>query len=538
LKFLKNIPWKYKLSIGLVFPILVAIVIGIVSGLTMHRSNVSILQQLTSSRINQQQASSALVAILKFDNALQALIASSTKTNIRKNAIATIRASSLLDEQIQKLAKSSPNNKKIIDLASLLKQVKPSQMKILRHAKKNDDEKALFLMSEIEEEFKSIEDLSLAILSDEQDSLALLANRNLSKGKDIIVLIAGALAIGVIVAIFLSILLARLLLPTLKMVRNSMKDFEKGHLGLTLPDAGTDELGRTIESLRNATNATRSIVVGIRDQAKELTKNSSEIVAASNNNSSLADTLEHNVVTIVEQSSNLTLMSEQVIESIGYGESGAIETANACSDAFKYIEQTLSRFNQFQEEMQKALNKAQELSSAADTISQITLTIRSISEQTNLLALNAAIEAARAGDQGRGFAVVADEVRTLAQNSGEAVDKISELATEMSILVGDTVGALEITSSLVAENMDSIEQTGKITQSARDSSIHTKQQLLSVRSTNDNQNVAVQEIKQVVEQLKKLVNDTRSEAGQLNQLSDNSNRISSQLDKLVSHFYF
>ncbi|PCI71643.1 MAG: hypothetical protein COB38_05320 [Gammaproteobacteria bacterium] len=538
MKFLKNIPWKYKLSIGLVFPILVAIVIGIVSGLTMHRSNVSILQQLTSSRINQQQASSALVAILKFDNALQALIASSTKTNIRKNAIATIRASSLLDEQIQKLAKSSPNNKKIIDLASLLKQVKPSQMKILRHAKKNDDEKALFLMSEIEEEFKSIEDLSLAILSDEQDSLALLANRNLSKGKDIIVLIAGALAIGVIVAIFLSILLARLLLPTLKMVRNSMKDFEKGHLGLTLPDAGTDELGRTIESLRNATNATRSIVVGIRDQAKELTKNSSEIVAASNNNSSLADTLEHNVVTIVEQSSNLTLMSEQVIESIGYGESGAIETANACSDAFKYIEQTLSRFNQFQEEMQKALNKAQELSSAADTISQITLTIRSISEQTNLLALNAAIEAARAGDQGRGFAVVADEVRTLAQNSGEAVDKISELATEMSILVGDTVGALEITSSLVAENMDSIEQTGKITQSARDSSIHTKQQLLSVRSTNDNQNVAVQEIKQVVEQLKKLVNDTRSEAGQLNQLSDNSNRISSQLDKLVSHFYF
>ncbi|PCI63931.1 MAG: hypothetical protein COB38_13140 [Gammaproteobacteria bacterium] len=538
MKFLKNIPWKYKLSIGLVFPILVAIVIGIVSGLTMHRSNVSILQQLTSSRINQQQASSALVAILKFDNALQALIASSTKTNIRKNAIATIRASSLLDEQIQKLAKSSPNNKKIIDLASLLKQVKPSQMKILRHAKKNDDEKALFLMSEIEEEFKSIEDLSLAILSDEQDSLALLANRNLSKGKDIIVLIAGALAIGVIVAIFLSILLARLLLPTLKMVRNSMKDFEKGHLGLTLPDAGTDELGRTIESLRNATNATRSIVVGIRDQAKELTKNSSEIVAASNNNSSLADTLEHNVVTIVEQSSNLTLMSEQVIESIGYGESGAIETANACSDAFKYIEQTLSRFNQFQEEMQKAQNKAQELSSAADTISQITLTIRSISEQTNLLALNAAIEAARAGDQGRGFAVVADEVRTLAQNSGEAVDKISELATEMSILVGDTVGALEITSSLVAENMDSIEQTGKITQSARDSSIHTKQQLLSVRSTNDNQNVAVQEIKQVVEQLKKLVNDTRSEAGQLNQLSDNSNRISSQLDKLVSHFYF
>ncbi|MCR5508455.1 MAG: hypothetical protein K6F34_07195 [Lachnospiraceae bacterium] len=57
--------------------------------------------------------------------------------------------------------------------------------------------------------------------------------------------------------------------------------------------------------------------------------------------------------------------------------------------------------------------------------------IQSIANQTNLLALNASIEAARAGDAGRGFAVVADEINSLSVTTGNEIDKVNALISEV-----------------------------------------------------------------------------------------------------------
>jgi len=83
------------------------------------------------------------------------------------------------------------------------------------------------------------------------------------------------------------------------------------------------------------------------------------------------------------------------------------------------------------------------LSQMADNINTFVTTISQISDQTNLLALNAAIEAARAGEAGRGFSVVADEVRSLANNTNESANEVSDLVKQIIDTTHQTVSAVD-----------------------------------------------------------------------------------------------
>ncbi len=82
------------------------------------------------------------------------------------------------------------------------------------------------------------------------------------------------------------------------------------------------------------------------------------------------------------------------------------------------------------------------LSETAQSIGDVIDLIQDIASQTNLLALNATIEAARAGDAGKGFAVVASEVKSLAQQTAQATEQISQQIEAMQKVTDEAVGSI------------------------------------------------------------------------------------------------
>ena len=96
------------------------------------------------------------------------------------------------------------------------------------------------------------------------------------------------------------------------------------------------------------------------------------------------------------------------------------------------------RMHTFAEQQHQILDTFSGVLAQVKALHSLSQQVSEIASQTNLLALNASIEAARAGEQGRGFAVVADEVRALANTSGEAGKRISEMVKLLEEKMSDS----------------------------------------------------------------------------------------------------
>ena len=96
------------------------------------------------------------------------------------------------------------------------------------------------------------------------------------------------------------------------------------------------------------------------------------------------------------------------------------------------------------EENGRVSSELKELHVYTEQMNSITQMIGEITTQTSLLSLNASIEAARAGEAGKGFAVVASEISTLATQTQDATEKISELIDNISAKIVKVVEVVEV----------------------------------------------------------------------------------------------
>jgi len=247
--------------------------------------------------------------------------------------------------------------------------------------------------------------------------------------------VPAACAISVILAVLMSVVIARGFSIGLEKAVVALEQVAAGDLTALLVVHTKDEVGRMGASLNAALSHLRTtlqeaaeIAMGANFASQQLASAAESIASGSQGQAaSLEETsasLEEITATVRQSADNAQQASQLAVGSRDSAEAGQSVVSNA-------------------------VTAMAEINESSARIHDIISTIDEIAFQTNLLAVNAAVEAARAGDEGRGFAVVASEVRSLALRSAGA-------AKEIKVLIQDSLRKVEKGTALVNKSGETL----------------------------------------------------------------------------------
>jgi methyl-accepting chemotaxis protein len=178
-------------------------------------------------------------------------------------------------------------------------------------------------------------------------------------------------------------------------------------------------------------------------QSNSLAETTSEFMETVNTQKRMFEDLAGNTKTISSLIEKLKGLSEDYYTTTKNAEKQVNQSINFSQKEHESISSNADKMLVLRQKIQMIAELILELSEHSQQIGSTISVVDDIAEQTNMLALNAAVEAARAGEHGKGFAVVAGEIRKLADESKQAITKISSLTNNIQCTTNSTVMATE-----------------------------------------------------------------------------------------------
>ena len=280
------------------------------------------------------------------------------------------------------------------------------------------------------------------------------------------------LAIGLVIAVAVTFLTARSIVPPLLAMTAAMTKLAEGDTTVEVPAIGRkDEIGEMagtvqvfkenairmaemaaerVEQEQRAEVEKRQAMNALADSFDENVSGILKTVAsAATEMEATAQSMSATAEETTQQAATVAAASEQATANVQTVATAAEELASSIAEISRQVGDSAKIAEEAAAEAERTNERVAGLSEAAQKIGQVVSLINDIAEQTNLLALNATIEAARAGEAGKGFAVVANEVKSLATQTAQATGEIAAQVTSMQEETEGAVGAIRTISETV-----------------------------------------------------------------------------------------
>ena len=316
---------------------------------------------------------------------------------------------------------------------------------------------------------------------------------NQGKNQLFVALVAAEVILFILLQVILFTALKKSLSPLGKLAEESDK-LAEGNFDIKVSYAQEDEIGRLVKSFNNIVkrltyvvsdlqaklgafaqgdfgseikedenykgdfrpilNSLQEISTSLNSTLKNVHTSSSEVSSSAEQVSSMAQRISEGTTKQASSLAELSKTMEDITEQIRHTTKQAEKAQQLGVVSGSHVETSNQKMTDMQGAMEEITEKSKE-------ISKIIKTIDDIAFQTNILSLNAAIEAARAGEAGKGFAVVADEVGNLAKKSQEA-------AQNTSLLIEETIGAVQKGAKFTEETAEALHSVSESTNQVND----------------------------------------------------------------------
>lgn len=285
---------------------------------------------------------------------------------------------------------------------------------------------------------------------------------------------------------------------------------------------------RTVVHLITKQWISKSIKQSLTTQSSYLAETTTEILdtlSEQKRNFEALTTNSKNISSLVEK---LRALSEDSVTTSKNTEKQVSQSISFSEKEHDAISSNADKMLILRQKIQMIAELILELSEHSQQIGNTISVVDDIAEQTNMLALNAAVEAARAGEHGKGFAVVAGEIRKLADESKQAITKITSLTSNIQYTTNSTVMATEEGS----KEIESVVKDINILSSGSENLLKQIKEILdSLDSLNQNAkkqndiierlNIIDEENSNLAETLSLTISASAEKVSKLNSLSNN-----------------